>query len=112
MKRLFMVAPKDIHEHPLTLPKQASEIPIGPIEGWEAYAPEMDRDPHTVIGPFKPVVERFDDRLCIQAPGSYQFWYDDEPGRFGGADRPSWYQSGSTLRFVKVKPVYVPGSEA
>lgn len=101
-QRIFMAPPGEIHEHPTDLPKVQKEIPLGPIEGWLVYAPEMKGDRSKIVGPLVAVVIRphSDNRACIRIPGQYDFWYDDtRPNRL------CWYQSGCTLRFIRV---YVP----
>ena len=99
-RRLFLVDPSKIVEHPPTLPTDPAEIPEGLIPGWEAYAPCFDRGPDSVIGPFDPVVSRKYGRFCIST-GDADFWYDTkDTDHTARPHRPCWYQSGYTLRFV------------
>jgi len=104
-RRLFQERPDNVFEHPTDLPVPKSEIPLGPIEGWVCFAPRMNGDPSQIIGPFVPVVQdEFDDGgRCIITEDGTNFWYDPESTEHGRRGYPCWFQSGSTLRFVKAR---------
>lgn len=118
-RRLFYVRPDEIFEHPPGLPTAATEIPEGPIEGYECYSPTWGGDPAAVIGPFDPVVAHEvvgvgsvrEERLTFIAapdgtrrPAEY-YYHDGSANEDGRPAVPCWYQSGGTLRFVaKRKP--------
>lgn len=86
-----------IFEHPF-IPDD--EAVLGPIEGWECYAPDFNTG--GVIGPFDPVVVLYEctSMPCIVPPDQrYPFFFD----KVGGRGR--WIQSGHTLRFIRKKKV-------
>lgn len=102
--RLFSVPADAISEHPPTLPVMAADIPEGPIVGYEAYAFGWGGDPSLIVGPFEPIVERrgYHPRIKVFRSGYLtEYWYGaDGSCRMGGYERPCWYQSGTTLRFI------------
>jgi len=100
--KLFCVRPEQIVERPTDCPVSAGEIPEGPLDGWECYAPGFECG--DVVGPFDPVVERgHDGTPTITPPGTrYAFWYTDGTEDFK-PKVPCWYQSSQTLRFVRKK---------
>ncbi len=100
--KLFRVRPENILEHPTRFP--TTDIPLGEIEGWLAFAPQNNG---TVISFVPHVIAPYEDKQrCIQTEKrnfgeGYEFWFGD---RFEGKQgTPCWYQSGVTLRFVKIK---------
>ena len=96
--RLFRVPPADVFEHPPNLSADPKEIPIGPIEGWECYAPNFRGDDLLVLK-CEPVVERNEhDGAPFIRVGDYLFWYYPSNSSH---HRTGWYQSGQTLRFVR-----------
>jgi hypothetical protein len=102
--RLFMVAPSEIFEHPPTLSVLKSRISDGPIVGYEAYAPRWSGGGSETIGPFEAIVISKYDDLCIAVYDGgrleSEYWYRGGKNEGGTYDRPCWYQSGSTLRFI------------
>jgi hypothetical protein len=114
MNRLFAVKPADIYEHPTDLPTDPDEIPLGPVPGWEAYAVDFGScgsDWSRVVGPFDPVVERYDGEPVIASRrrgcGDDDLFYFGSKFRSGESDRPDpvWHQSGTTLRFIRKQGV-------
>ncbi len=108
-KRFFnaFVRPGDIVEHPTTLPTTYELIPLGPIFGWEAFAPNFGGDPHSIIGPFRAeVIERYNQR-CIAVSTHRNdeslFFYGNGNTRPDESypKHPCWHQSCCTLRFTK-----------
>ena len=113
---LFFKTPHDkLCEHPADLPLVREEIKEGPITGWDCYAPNFKK-PQEVIGPFEAVVQRMgpnawsgsQGEVYIVAPDGTKFFYGTESRFFIGEWRhPCWYQSETTLRFVR-KPGVTP----
>lgn len=109
-RRLFAIAPDQIYEHPPGLPIASDEIDEGQIDGYETYAFDFDGDGTMVVGPFDPVVIRDANTgipfIRISRPGraNADFWYGPGAGGVGRFDRPCWYQSQTTLRFVAKRP--------
>lgn len=105
---LFIVPPGDIHEHPPDLPTDPEQIPTGHelFKDWLVFAPDFGGHRGEFIGPVPPVVTRpygeLSRELCIQVNGS-DFWFGVRPAHCCDAptNRPCWYQSGTTLRFVR-----------
>ncbi len=106
MIRLFLgaIPPNAIVEHPPEIPTIEKDIPLGEIEGWEAYGP--DSRTGGVVGPFKPVVETEtygDTRMTyIQVPGGHKFYFS-EANQWLTIKRPTWGQGGETLRFIPAR---------
>lgn len=102
-RKLFQERPYNLVEHPTDLP--TDNIPEGMIEGWWAFAPQMNGDPGRMIGPFVPVVSKpyDDDQPCIETEDGTQFWFHAHSDDLGRPGVPCWFQSGSTLRFVRTK---------
>jgi hypothetical protein len=109
-RRLFMVRPSEIFEHPEGMEIERDNIPDGPIGGWEAYAPNWERGPEEIIGPFTPIVSRpCSDGVPVITVQRYEndrwpteyFFKHWNPG--SDDNRPCWYQSGATLRFIRKK---------
>lgn len=106
--RLFRTMPSDLYLHPDDLPTLPSLILDGPIEGWEAYAPNYHGDPSQVIGPFVPVVNRpYTDNTPVITVRTSQFQKSEFIYNMENDDGqpviPCWYQSGNTLRFIRKK---------
>jgi hypothetical protein len=116
VNRLFSasVPPSAVVEHPPGLPTEHDAIPLGPIEGWDAYAPAFYGDRDRAVVRFDPVVEVMHGAKAIvyrpdgrpprpYLEGSDTAFYFQPPGAPASSwlDRPAWYQSGATLRFVR-----------
>jgi len=102
-RKLFQQRPENVFEHPTDLPTNINEIPVGPLEDWWAFAPAMKSDHSCIIGPFTPEVVRLHDdcRPCIRTSDGTEFWYSESDSDSWRPNVPCWYQSGSTLRFVR-----------
>ena len=97
---LFKVRPNEIFEHPPELSEINSEIPVGKLEGWRVVGYNYSNR-ETVVIEEPEILEVYDDKCrCIQI-GDTQYWYSVH--REFGPKSPMWYQSGCTLRFVKMK---------
>ena len=121
--RLFsvFVPPDHVVEHPTDLPTSSKDISLGPVPGWEAYAVSIRTG--KVTGPILPVIKEDEAtkahrrQLYIDMEdrnGTVRYWFmcPDEDSYHGARERPCWYQSGATLRFVRsTSPVPVsPGT--
>jgi hypothetical protein len=107
-KRLFsaFVPPDALYEHPIDYPLNIKAIPLGEMTGWECLAPANRGDSRVIVGPFTPTVINLYGRKAIISPsdsdgryGDYGYYYGTEG--VGRPNRPCWYQSCCTLRFVK-----------
>jgi hypothetical protein len=104
-RKLFQERPENVVEHPTDL--GTTDIPEGPLEGWVAFAPRMSGDQSQIIGPFVPtIVKPYEDKQpCIVVVESEShdvfYWFNPDSTDHGRPGVPCWYQSGSTLRFVK-----------
>lgn len=105
--RLFLIRPEQILEHPTDLPADPLEIPEGLFDGWMVYAANLKGDPSKVLGPFPVFIEKERSegqiRPYINIPGDYQYWLlkTEELPAWCKIEKPCWYQSGYTLRFVR-----------
>ena len=103
VRRLFMVAPSEIYEHPPTLSLYTHEIEEGPIKEFEVYV--CDYPGCNITYEKNPVIRaRYDlslRRLFIEI-NEMRFWYEPKDHtKVSRYDRPCWYQSGITLRFIR-----------
>lgn len=95
MRRLMMVSPQLIYEHPPELTTESDLIESGPIEGYDCYAWLYDLG--VISNPFVANVDHSLRGPVIRSPDGTLFYFGNNYGR------PSWYQSGVTLRFIKAR---------
>lgn len=103
LNKLFTKHPSEIFTHPPGLSSNPGKIEVGPIAGWLCYAPVFET---LRCVEFEPVVVVEDDREYIEVKtdhreGKTRFWYVNNSGRLGYPNYPCWYQSDSTLRFMR-----------
>ena len=97
---IFIVPPEEIVEHPDHLPDKLSEIEPGKLEGWWVYACSFEGG-HKVEAVEDPVIKVKEHGTYIIV-GKSQYWFKEaNDGTAWGNGRCCWYQSSSTLRFVK-----------
>jgi hypothetical protein len=96
---IFIVPPERILEHPDHLPTKLSEIEPGKLEGWWTYACSFEGH---------KIKESKDPEIIVNETGTHirvgktDYWFKEaNDGTSWSLDRPCWYQSSSTLRFVK-----------
>lgn len=104
LNKLFARHPSEIFAHLPSFSLEHSKIEVGPIIGWLCYAPVygtlqcVEFEPVVVMEDGMPYIEvRTDFRA-----GRTRFWYVNHDAIvLGYPIYPCWYQSGSTLRFIK-----------
>lgn len=95
--RLFCTPMSEIVEHPMTLSLVKDLIPFGPVENYEAYGPDIENNPNNIIIILNPVVIKgYSGEPCIRVEYS-MFYFMSYDNRY------CWYQSGYTLKFIKIK---------
>ncbi len=101
----FQSSPRRIHTHPGFLGLVADKIPVGPINGWLAIAPNYHNSREFVV--FQPVISKCKtgrERPYIHSVDGSDFYFDDgKSANMRHVFWPNWYQSGMQLRFIKLK---------
>lgn len=104
LNKLFTIHPNEIFSYPPDFPVDKKDVKEGPIEGWLCYAPVygtlecVECEPVVVKDGYGALADFY-----IQV-GDCKFWHNVGNSHLSWRPQyPSWYQSGSTLRFVRKK---------